>query len=1815
MTSGSLFDHSKRLPHLRPSEDSSRGQYIRHTERNVESGPMEDHVDEGDDEDDDPIALKDGDWIGVYQDAAPSLAPMKQHLAAPGTSSSAVSDDPSTVIDVLPTFGNDDEVNFVPPSDDEELEALIEEKGRDWYERILAKTSGNLSSEIGNQVNKTYGLEGADCEKASGLVSNTTAIEAHSIRRASEVPINPLRSATGLLLPVSEDLPTPPAPSRPLQPLSYPSATASEDDVNRPKPKKRIRLSEPSEITLREGIAKHAVIPGQSPSLQDDLEEMVSDLPLPVPIPVPTLSSISVPTVARMTASPNRDVGRDMGLDMEVAGDYLMEVSSSPPSPQASQPPSSPLSELSGHVSDYGISQVPILSRSEQAFAEESQDPLALLPSSPTIRRASRAVYERRSRSRSTTPVAPIVMAPRPLSPTHAASPPVPQLPPAILLDPALQDFQSTRTFRKRTALQLQPYTREKEKYTSIVRRGGRRLIQELMHDDPDQVALQIQRQQAEQDSQFVEGESLEKGEEDETLLDMSISPPVTPLNCDKEAYLKLYGEAAVNDLDERLQRLAKQRLKEEEREKKRKAKQERLEQKFQLELERKAREKRKEEKAKKKVERDAKRQAALDASTNDGPPGSSNMGGVPGHARKKATNPRERDLEAAREALAHLDRHQSISSLSPSPEPWLNDNDDGIMDLDMDMDVEMDLDVADSESPEVSGTRSLRSGNESPPVPVAPKKAKLLRKVLPAFMIRSLAAAEQRKIAAERQAKAYARRSHSPQRGAGVARIRKAGRHISDRREMDEFFVEQPDEDEVVDNPPLDIFGDEIEIPVAPNYDGVPPISDDESTNGSSSSESEEDGTESVRLLVEGNFTRLLDGKRKSPTKRKKSFGPRLLRTALEPKRTRKRPLTQTRLNFDSTSHNRKERPTRAPRPTRLHPRLLLDDESIFQTSSHQREPHPRKLTAAPFRTVSPITPGPGRAPNPRPILPDTPSTVARGSSPIPHRRQPSVPTMFAATPHKASLWSDDYDFQVDFDVKPLPSAVDAGLSFPVPRLTSLLGWLDHPSLLPVNENTIEMYSLSMFTAMDEQSLLSALQIASECATAQLLEAANDRLKASELHICQLLDFADVLFRTDIHIDSKQKFFAVLDPLFEACLSATVVRDSKKDAFASSVLEAKWNVLQLFIEMERLTHGLDASGKLPHRSVEDAARTLVVSLLDYGFDRTMKPLKRIMAGTAQDGYIASSSVGIWIALMHVLSARLRVLECHVETDPVFDLLKQILQEDGSVRHCEKIWYLIFGTAAISQFGPNGQTGMEMISKPAWPLVRAALRSIALPPMSEEEEIKRRYELKGRDKYIKITVMRCLQLNCIWQWQTDRTSFPIATKDLGAIFRDRHHRNLPNENSSDFPEFIVQMDQSKAEDLDYDDSAYNLYLRFVCLSASDMVERAGNLSEAKDVEKEVQRLMLAVFPASAVSSQQTLRQITALINRYSTIIVAALFVPSLMEWLLSNSSKWMTFANADVAARSICIRGLMYMGVVARHHQVDLQPVVSRLATIFDSISTEKTMLRADDPDLKIKSIQLERQLILVITSFRYMIKFHSFHREMQEQPRYPDPILLHPVWTNRLQSRELVTDKRSGNEIVDCIQTFLDARNRALPDSIKSQRHALKASDESQSSEFSAMGIDFTDEDLFALGGSAPSEESVKDGELARIIRDRVSPGLYEMLSNTLSNKAVVPLASIGRRDQAAYVAKLTKCWADCAVILVVDHHLRDWSTYVGYGKESWERLAEDVGRKQVGLHFMRNLAQLDPNSFLVSSDPHLDSWHLAEPTQLTGSLFAAVC
>jgi hypothetical protein len=447
-------------------------------------------------------------------------------------------------------------------------------------------------------------------------------------------------------------------------------------------------------------------------------------------------------------------------------------------------------------------------------------------------------------------------------------------------------------------------------------------------------------------------------------------------------------------------------------------------------------------------------------------------------------------------------------------------------------------------------------------------------------------------------------------------------------------------------------------------------------------------------------------------------------------------------------------------------------------------------------------------------------------------------------------------------------------------------------------------------------------------------------------------------------------------------------------------LLDASLALFKLLFRITTLWPEAHASPTLD-ASLIVAAQDTVERLLAHGFNRTMEPLKDIMGFAADQPVLTDFTSECWVIVIHLL----RDIDNRGYGDgrsfsKVVEAVTQRLyvENQAGPYASERIWYITFGLAAFHQFGPDGVTLPDLVDYPQWSLVRKALSLITFPDVTEAEEYEKRHQLVSRDKYIKIMVIRCLHLTCTWQWRCNQDSFAIAARDLGILFKKRHLRNLPNEPSADFPAFIREYDLKRSSEVDIEESTYNLYLQLVCVSASDLIASATDLHEAQQTVSDVRKLMLSIIAFSAVTpaANGTFngRQLGALVNRFSALIVAVLFVPSLLEYVLGAAQKWVKFDCGDIEVQRICLRGYIYAGVAARHHDTSVAPIVNRLAEIFESVHVKKKSFAAHNGD-KIK--EQERLLILLVSCYRQIIERHCFDREMQQKPAYPDPCLLNP--------------------------------------------------------------------------------------------------------------------------------------------------------------------------------------------------------------------------
>lgn len=156
----------------------------------------------------------------------------------------------------------------------------------------------------------------------------------------------------------------------------------------------------------------------------------------------------------------------------------------------------------------------------------------------------------------------------------------------------------------------------------------------------------------------------------------------------------------------------------------------------------------------------------------------------------------------------------------------------------------------------------------------------------------------------------------------------------------------------------------------------------------------------------------------------------------------------------------------------------------------------------------------------------------------------------------------------------------------------------------------------------------------------------------------------------------------------------------------------------------------------------------------------------------------------------------------------------------------------------------------------------------------------------------------------------------------------------------------------------------------------------------------------------------------------------------------------------------------------------------------------------------------------------------------------------------------DLSKDLKCGVEVVATIQSYLDARASALPQLARRRRKTKESYNGGSIDEYSSMGIDFTRAEVLALGGDDIEADPVDDLDnslaevsiardpvasvnVKQIIDHVISPRIYRLLSDMLP-----PIPSEGaagltgpEEEKQLFINRLTKCWSDCAAVLVIEH------------------------------------------------------------------------
>ncbi|EJD07436.1 uncharacterized protein FOMMEDRAFT_164408 [Fomitiporia mediterranea MF3/22] len=615
-----------------------------------------------------------------------------------------------------------------------------------------------------------------------------------------------------------------------------------------------------------------------------------------------------------------------------------------------------------------------------------------------------------------------------------------------------------------------------------------------------------------------------------------------------------------------------------------------------------------------------------------------------------------------------------------------------------------------------------------------------------------------------------------------------------------------------------------------------------------------------------------------------------------------------------------------------------------------------------------------------------------------------------------------------------------------------------------------------------------------------------------------------------------------------------------------------------LFAAARRQALSLDTS------CCKESLTLLIKSLKDYGMGKALDPIE---AREVSSPTVPLRIAELWVCLIHLLPEINVLYQEHSGNDSVFwSLVLPITKDDKestlkSVEFSERLWKFIFGLSALSHFSTHGIATTDPRLPPSWEIVGLALDAIRLTHDSERDSFVPRESLKRRDRYVRMVVARCFLLGTKWKW-------PLADahamfKRLVDIFRSRNFSNLLGE-ESEFPAFLRYHDLALLDELRTSDTAFGLYLKLV-MKASKSDSNASK-DDARSKARQAKLLSLAV-PLSGVAFSRaqppTTDELSMLINRFSAIIIAILVdgkeTPNI-DKRISHARRFINFVDADDRSRDICIKAAMYIVIAANHLYLGLDRPLAWLGemcqTLLDEFQRASAPVQAKEPGARKADNNQDKPTM----------------RIEESNPRYPDIGLLCGPWIKVFSMRELTNMVTTRIQILQLVQSFLQARAKVFP---SSHRLAHPPGPEENSESQEAYGdFGFDDEILAALPMDGEQDEnSKKDKEVAKVVNADVIPHIFRLLLQYFNDPTAYPSDEGKLEDFWANADDWIDCWVGCAAI-VVRNEIRTWDDYLNIGSQSWSAISDSFFRRRVAVRFMHQLLKCDPKAYNKDRERH---------------------
>ncbi|KAA1468736.1 hypothetical protein DENSPDRAFT_834143 [Dentipellis sp. KUC8613] len=658
--------------------------------------------------------------------------------------------------------------------------------------------------------------------------------------------------------------------------------------------------------------------------------------------------------------------------------------------------------------------------------------------------------------------------------------------------------------------------------------------------------------------------------------------------------------------------------------------------------------------------------------------------------------------------------------------------------------------------------------------------------------------------------------------------------------------------------------------------------------------------------------------------------------------------------------------------------------------------------------------------------------------------------------------------------------------------------------------------------------------------------------------------------------INCTDTLLATLDTRQDLSTTSSITLDSR-------VIHVYWFSLEIVVRL---------NGTRPPALIEELSKciklrslSLVRRLLQFG-------MKSIVQATHQNAPVdcystQGSAMQAWICILHLCNAR-SPLGWRLPFNTVWELVQTTLTSrkisSRPLTDSEDVWLVAFGISMLSHLSVHGHLTTTSCVPTSWDTIVLALNRVRLASHADLDWMLDRSTIVKRDGYIRVVIQRCLLLHQRWHWTFDGIMAILSL--IADIFKSRKFSNLTGE-SSDFPAFMKHSDRDLLFELVAEDNTFVLFLKLFAKSMECIEPKTE-----PEYSNKVRRHLLTIVPVGSIhfDVQSADSDLSVLYNRFG-IIAAAIYIrpsPPSAQHYVALARYYIRFSEASTPARSICISGLMYLGLQMQRLGFPLDDIFGWATQIANCLvheyrHTTPEQQLANEASVETPTTQCFRLLLQslchLVTSEPLQNGLHKLHIGFLEG-----------IWiSTALATPDFSYTAGVASSVRDIIHAYLQ--------NCMQNQVAIEIRQESQD-EYGQFELDMDDPELSVALGDSSQVQSLDDSQqhvdtILNVIKTNIMPSLYQLICHHSCHAKEEPADNMIHLSLYAWV----DCWIEC-VNFLVQHKKEEWSNFILLGQYSWGRIIDNCWRYYVGLQFMFSLLKHEPSLYKMYQHLFFQIW-----------------